>query len=67
MFTTPQQLADLLDVDEKYVRHALRESYPEKAPGKGGRWELTREMVVTVKKRAIAMRNRRAERASRVR
>lgn len=62
-FTTPQQLADHLDVDEKYVRHALRESYPEVAPGKGRRWDLTPTMCATVITRANAMKHRRAMRA----
>lgn len=61
-FTTPQLLADHLDVDERYVRSVLREVFPERAPGKGSRWELTVKMCQTVERRAKAMKKRRAAR-----
>ncbi|PPF44138.1 hypothetical protein C5B85_10860 [Pseudoclavibacter sp. AY1F1] len=41
--TTPAQLADELDIDEKRLRARLRLHY--EGPGKGGRWSLTPEQV----------------------
>lgn len=41
--TTPAQLADELNVDEKRLRAQLRLHY--EGPGKGGRWSLTPEQV----------------------
>lgn len=57
-YTTVQQLADDLGVNEKFVRVVLREEFPERAPGKGKRWELTAKMRATVKSRVTAMRKR---------
>ena len=63
--TTPQQLADRLDVDEKYVRHVLREEYPDDAPGKGRRWDLTPEMCDKVQVRVVDTQLRRLGRSRR--
>lgn len=38
---TVQQLADELNLPEKRIRRWLREDFPERAPGKGGRWVVT--------------------------
>lgn len=60
-YTTVQQLADDLDADEKYVRHVLREEFPEKAPGKGKRWELNAKMRAKVTSRVTAMRKQKVK------
>ena len=53
---TVQQLSDSLDVPEKRLRDWLREDFRDRAPGKGGHWELTPEMVERIKERAAAYR-----------
>jgi len=41
---TVQQLADEMDINEKLLRVWLRQDFPERAPGKGGRWVVNAAM-----------------------
>jgi hypothetical protein len=50
--TTPAQLAEVVERDEKTVRAWLREEYPAQAPGQGYRWVLTASMVNRIKERS---------------
>lgn len=42
---SPRELAAELGISPKTLRQGLRDKYPTKAPGKGGRWSLTEQMV----------------------
>lgn len=39
-------LALELGIDDRVLRAWLRAKYPERAPGKGGEWKITIEMVI---------------------
>jgi len=52
--TTAPELAAFLDINEKTLRHWLREEFPDDRPGKGKRWEIT--MVMRRQMRARALR-----------
>lgn len=43
---TPESLASMVGTTAPELRAFLRERYPTKAPGKGGRWKITMTMVI---------------------
>jgi hypothetical protein len=48
---TPEALASMVGTTAPELRAFLRERYPTKAPGKGGRWRLTLTMVIAAARR----------------
>lgn len=43
---TPESLASMVGTTPQELRAFLRERYPTKAPGKGGRWKITLTMII---------------------